>query len=156
MVFEHHRRHVRLIAALALVLATSAHAATVPPGEVAVRSDEIAQPLTDDTPNPRRGLAVAGNTTMGNCLVCHAIPIPTAPGSGDLGPSLAGVGARLSAGQMRLRIVDAKRLNPATIMPAYYRIDGLNRVGAKYLGQTMLSAQDIEDLIAYLQTLKSD
>ncbi len=138
------------------MLATSAQAATVPPGSVAVRDDEIMQPLTDAAPNPRRGLAVAGNTAMGNCLVCHAIPIPGAPGSGDLGPSLAGVGARLSVGQMRLRIVDAKRLSPATIMPAYYRTEGLNRVGTKYLGQTMLSAQDIEDLIAYLQTLKSE
>ena len=139
-----------------LASAISTRAATVPPGAIAVRGDEIAQPLSDETPNPRRGLAVAGNTAMGNCLVCHAIPIPGAPGSGDLGPPLAGIGARLSAGQMRLRIVDAKRLNPETIMPAYYRTSGLNRVGAKFVGQTMLSAQDIEDLIAYLQTLKAE
>lgn len=73
---------------------------------------------------------------------------------GDLGPSLAGVGSRLSAGQIRLRIVDAMRLNPDTIMPSYYRVDGLNQVAEAWRGKPVLSAQQIEDAIAYLQTLR--
>ena len=73
---------------------------------------------------------------------------------GDLGPPLSGVGARLSAGQLRLRIVDTQRLNPQTIMPSYYRIDGLNQVGAAWRGKPVLTAQEVEDTVAYLLTLR--
>lgn len=73
---------------------------------------------------------------------------------GEIGPSLAGVGARLTPGQIRLRLVDPTLLNPAAVMPAYHRIDGLANVDARWRGRPVLSAQEIEDVVAYLVTLK--
>jgi sulfur-oxidizing protein SoxX len=73
---------------------------------------------------------------------------------GNIGPTLSGVAQRLSAAQMRLRIVDQSRLNPATVMPAYYRTEGLSLVAPSFQGKPVLNAQQIEDVIAYLQTLK--
>lgn len=73
---------------------------------------------------------------------------------GDLAPELSGVGARLSAAQIRLRIVDPGKLNPDTIMPAYYKTEGLQRVAPAFRGKTILTAQQIEDVVAFLVTLK--
>jgi len=73
---------------------------------------------------------------------------------GNLAPPLVGVGARLGEGQLRLRIVDSIRLNPQTIMPSYYRVDGLNRVAAAWRGKPVLTAQQVEDTVAYLLTLR--
>lgn len=72
---------------------------------------------------------------------------------GSLAPGLAGVGKRLSVGQLRLRIVDASRVNPNTIMPPYYRNEGLNRVAPAYAGKPTLSAEQIEDVVAFLASL---
>ena len=90
----------------------------------------------------------------GNCLLCHALPDAGKRMTGDLAPALTGVGTRLSAGQMRLRIVDSARLNPDTIMPSYYRIEGLNQVAPQWRGKPVLTAQQVEDVIAYLRTLR--
>ena len=121
-----------------------------------VLAQGLAEPLTDVPGDPQRGKAVAVNSDLGNCLICHAMPIAEVPdgASGDLGPSLDGVGSRLSAAELRQRIVDPKLLNPDTIMPAYYVKDGLTRVQLVHQGQTILSAQQIEDLIVFLETLK--
>ena len=89
-----------------------------------------------------------------NCLLCHTVPDPGGRAMGDIGPPLAGVGGRLSAGQLRLRIVDSTRINPQTPMPAYYRVDGLNGVAAAFRGKPILSAQEVEDVVAYLVTLR--
>lgn len=117
---------------------------------------DLPQPLTDVPGQVQRGKAVAVNSDLGNCLICHAMPIPEVPAgaSGDLGPSLDGVGTRLSAAELRQRIVDPKVLNPDTIMPAYFVSEGLTRVQAIHQGQTILTAQQIEDLIVFLETLK--
>lgn len=88
------------------------------------------------------------------CLLCHSGPFPDERFQGDLSPNLAGAGARWSEGQLRLRLVDASRLNPATIMPSYYRVDGLTRVGATWRGKPILTAEQIEDAVAYLTTLR--
>lgn len=119
-----------------------------------VVGDGIPAPLTGSPGDPRSGRVAAANSTQGNCAICHAMPIPEVPVFGNLGPPLDGVGGRLSEAQLRLRIVDAKRLNPQSIMPAYYRIVGLHRVAPRYQGRPMLSAQDIEDIVAYLATLR--
>jgi L-cysteine S-thiosulfotransferase len=81
-------------------------------------------------------------------------PISRAEVSGDLAPDLSGSGSRWSEGQLRLRLVDASRLNAATIMPSYYRVDGLNRVGTPWRGKPILSAGQIEDIVAYLGSLR--
>ena len=91
---------------------------------------------------------------MGLCLLCHSGPFPEERFQGDLAPDLSGVGARLSAGQIRLRIVDSSRVNPNTIMPAYFRTEGLQRVPPAHRGKTVLTAQQIEDVVAFLATLK--
>ena len=91
---------------------------------------------------------------MGLCLLCHNGPFPEERFQGDLAPDLSGVGARLSAGQIRLRIVDSSRVNPNTIMPAYFKSEGLTRVAPAHRGKTVLTAQQIEDVVAFLVTLK--
>jgi sulfur-oxidizing protein SoxX len=88
------------------------------------------------------------------CILCHNGPFPEQNFQGDLAPSLAGAGRRWSEGQLRLRLVDASRLNPATIMPSFYRIEGLVRVGAAWRDKPILSAEQIEDIVAYLVTLR--
>ena len=88
------------------------------------------------------------------CLLCHSGPFPEQLFQGDLAPSLAGVGARLSAGEIRARIADASRFNPNTIMPAYSRTEGLSRVAPAYRGRTILSDAQIDDVVAFLVTLK--
>ena len=91
---------------------------------------------------------------LSTCILCHSGPFPEEKFQGDLAPALAGAGGRWSEGQLRLRIVDGSRLNPATIMPSYYRIDGLTRVGLAWRGKPILSAEQIEDIVAYLKTLR--
>jgi sulfur-oxidizing protein SoxX len=88
------------------------------------------------------------------CLLCHSGPFPEERFQGDLSPDLKRTGARWSEGELRLRMVDAARLNPATIMPAFYRVDGLNRVGPSWRGKPILTAEQIEDVVAFLATLR--
>ncbi len=115
--------------------------------------DAIAAPLTALPGDAARGRAVVAGRDA-NCLLCHALPDPELRFMGNLAPSLAGVGARLTAAQLRLRVVDSARLNRDTIMPSYYRTDGLTRVGAAWRDKPILGAQQIEDVIAYLLTLR--
>jgi sulfur-oxidizing protein SoxX len=104
--------------------------------------------------DPRRGREIVANRQVGLCLLCHRAPIPEERFQGDLAPDLKGVGTRLSEDQIRSRIVDPGRSNPDTIMPAYFRTEGLARVASPYRGKTLLSAEQIEDVVAYLVTLK--
>ena len=98
-----------------------------------------------------RALVVDRSST---CILCHSGPFPELKFQGDLAPSLAGSGSRWSEGQLRLRLVDASSLNAATIMPSYYRVEGLSRVGPVWRGKPILSAEQIEDIVAYLATLR--
>ena len=117
-------------------------------------SDAIPSSLTGAAGDAAAGRKIVLDRHVGLCLLCHSGPFPEERFQGDLAPSLAGVGARLSAGQIRLRIVDASRVNPQTIMPAYFRTEGLTRVAPSQRGKTVLSAQQIEDVVAFLVTLK--
>ena len=91
---------------------------------------------------------------VSTCILCHSGPFPEEKFQGDLAPNLAGSGSRWTPGQLRLRLVDASRLNPATIMPSYYRVAGLERVGSAWRGKPILSAEQIEDIVAYLATMR--
>ena len=118
----------------------------------AVVGDAIPEPLAARGDATRgRALVVERTST---CILCHNGPFPEQKFQGDLAPSLAGVGRRWSEGQLRLRLVDAGSLNAATIMPSYYRADGLTRVGPAWRGKPILSAEQIEDIVAYLVTLR--
>lgn len=119
-----------------------------------VQGDGIAQPLTAVAGDAARGRAIVANRQLGLCLLCHAGPLPEERFQGNLAPDLAGSGTRWSEAQLRLRIVDAGRINPDTIMPAYYRIDGLTNVAPAVRGKPILDAQQVEDVVAYLRTLK--
>lgn len=113
----------------------------------------IPKPLTDEAGDPGRGLDVAVNRKKGNCLACHAMPVDQ-PFQGAIGPPLQGVGTRYEAGQLRLRVVNAKAFNPMTIMPGFYRVEDLHRVTSDFEGKPILNAQEVEDIVAYLITLK--
>jgi sulfur-oxidizing protein SoxX len=119
-----------------------------------VVGDAIPQSLTGQRGERERGREIVVSRQLGNCLLCHHMPIPEERFQGNLGPDLSGVGARLSEGQIRFRIVDASRLNPATIMPPYYRAEGLQRVMAAYRGKPVLTAEQVEDTVAFLLTLR--
>jgi L-cysteine S-thiosulfotransferase len=118
-----------------------------------VVGDAIPAPLTGIAGDPVRGRAIVGDRKLGLCLLCHSGPFPEDPLQGTLAPSLADVGSRLSIGQLRLRIVDASRVNSNTIMPPYYRIADLTRVAHSYAGKPILSAEQVEDVVAFLATL---
>jgi sulfur-oxidizing protein SoxX len=119
-----------------------------------VVGDAIPKPLTSKHGDPGRGRAIATERDEGNCLACHTLPIPDVPFHGTIGPDLRGIGARLTAGQLRLRIVDPKRIDPKTMMPSYYVTHGLYRVRGDVKGKPILEAQDIEDLVSFLTTMK--
>jgi len=118
-----------------------------------IAGDAIPEPLTTARGDVTRGRALVVERTS-TCILCHNGPFPEQKFQGDLAPSLAGSGSRWSEGQLRLRLVDASSLNAATIMPSYYRVDGLTRVGPTWRGKPILSADQIEDIVAYLVTLR--
>ena len=125
-----------------------------PPSAITVAGDAIPAPLTTATPDAARGRAIVLDRAVGNCLICHQVPVPSEPFQGDIGPDLKDVGSRLNAGQIRLRLVDQSRLNPATMMPPLYRVHDLTRVAQRFKDAPVLTAAAIEDVVAYLVSLK--
>ena len=117
-------------------------------------TDALPEPLTQAAGDAARGRSVVANRSLSLCLLCHSGPFPEVQFQGDLAPSLAGAGTRWTAAQLRLRLVDSRQLNPQTIMPPYHATHGLTRVAAAWLDQPILSAQQIEDVIAYRSTLR--
>jgi len=139
------------LGAALLTLPLPARAQTLRP--YAIVGDAIPARLTATPGDVARGrtLVVERSST---CILCHSGPFPEVRFQGDLAPGLAGSGSRWSEGQLRLRLVDASHLNAATIMPSYYRVDGLDRVGPSWRGKPILSAEQIEDIVAYLASLR--
>jgi sulfur-oxidizing protein SoxX len=145
---------VRTRAAAALLAAFTVNASAEDLRPYEIVGDAIPASLTGAPGDPERGREIVGNRQVGLCLLCHTGPFPQQRFQGNLAPDLSGAGTRASIGQLRLRIVDASRLNPNTIMPPYYRVNGLERVAANFRGKPILSAEQIEDVIAFLVTLK--
>lgn len=115
----------------------------------------IKEPLCAYSGDAERGKAIASDGSKGNCLACHQLPIEGIEAYGTIGPPLAGIGSRQSEGFIRLRVVDTRNINPMSIMPGFYRDPKLiNRPGKPFIGRTFLTAQQVEDVIAYLVTLK--
>lgn len=116
--------------------------------------DAIPGPLTGRAGDADRGRSIVVNRQTGLCLLCHSGPFPEERFQGSLAPDLRGAGSRWSEGQLRLRLVDSSRLNRDTIMPSYYRIDHLERVGRAWQGKPVLTAEEIEDVVAFLTKLR--
>ena len=117
-------------------------------------ADGVPAPLVATAGDAQRGRTLLIARDAANCVLCHAVPDPAMRISGNVGPTLAGIGARLSPAQLRLRVADNFRVNPASVMPSYYRVNGLDRVAAPYAGQPILTAAQVEDVVAYLATLQ--
>lgn len=135
-----------------MALCTAVHADELRPYQVA--NGAIAASLTGKPGDAARGRAIVTNRTVGLCLLCHSGPFPEERFQGNLSPDLRGAGVRWTTGELRLRMADSHRLNPDTIMPAYYNVDGLNRVSPAFRGKPLLTAEQIEDVVAFLATLK--
>ncbi len=144
-----------LICVPGAALFAGACAAAEPLRPYRVVNGQIAAALWPGAADPARGKAAVLSRDGGNCFLCHTVPDAGDTPLGSIGPPLAGVGRRLSAGQLRLRLVDSTLINRATVMPAYYRVKGLRQVASAYQGKPLLSEQQIEDVIAYLLTLRS-
>jgi L-cysteine S-thiosulfotransferase len=142
---------VLLAIAFAPILGAPARAEALRP--YTVLGDGIPDSLTGTPGDAAHGRALVLDRAS-TCILCHSGPFPETRFQGDLAPNLAGAGNRWSVSQLRLRLVDASRLNPATIMPSYYRVDGLVRVGRSWRDKPILSAEQIEDIVAYLATLR--
>jgi sulfur-oxidizing protein SoxX len=119
-----------------------------------VVGDAIPTSLTGRKGDAARGRAIVTDRQLGLCLLCHSGPFPKVRLQGTLAPDLTGAATRSTEGQLRLRIVDPGRLNPNTIMPAYYRIEGLYRVDPAFRGKAILTAEQIEDVVAFIATLR--
>lgn len=144
------------VAALVLAVAvwpTSGFADGLLPYQVI--DGEIPAPLGGLIGDPVRGREISAGRE-GNCLACHNMPIPEQQFHGDVGPDLTGVATRLTEGEIRLRLIDPKQISDQTVMPSFYKVDGLTRVGQRYRGKTILTAVQIEDVVAYLLTLNDD
>jgi sulfur-oxidizing protein SoxX len=148
------------VAAIALLLALSCPCAAAPPPQrmelvpYAIVGDSIPASLTGGNGKPASGRAIVVDPQRGMCLLCHSGPFPEDKFQGNIGPNLAGVGRRLTEGQLRLRVVDSSKINPDTIMPPFYRVDALHRVAPPWRGKPVLTAAEIEDVVAFLMTMK--
>ncbi len=122
-----------------------------------VVGDGIPEPLTAAPGDALRGRAIVVNRQQGLCLLCHSGPFAEVREQGNLASPLQGAGTRWTAAQLRLRVADARRLDPNGLMPSLHRVppaDRAQRVGAAWAGKTVLDAQQVEDVVAFLQTLR--
>jgi sulfur-oxidizing protein SoxX len=123
-------------------------------GPALAQADGMPQPLTGTPGDATRGRAIVASRQQGLCLLCHRAPIAEERFQGDVGTDLAGAGSRWTEAQLRLRIVDSRRINPDSVMPAFHRTQGLQRVAPAQQGRPLLDAQQVEDVVAWLATLK--
>jgi sulfur-oxidizing protein SoxX len=139
------------LAATLAILASNARAELV---AYKIAGDAIPASLTGGQGDAARGRTIVANHNTGLCLLCHSGPFPDDKFQGTMAPDLSGAGARWSEGQLRLRIVNASKFNPQTIMPPFYRVDHLTRVAPAFRDKSVLTAVEVEDVVAYLMTLK--
>ena len=155
---------VRIVTGLAMLSGTAALAQNVPtPSEVSYSEyGAVEASLTGKPGDPAEGAKVISDKSLGNCVACHELSsMPDVPFQGDVGPSLDAVGDRWSEGELRGIVANAKQTFPGTIMPAFYKNSGYIRPGDGFTGKAakgelepLLSPQQIEDVVAYLMTLR--
>ena len=145
----------RFAATLAVLMTmTTTDGSAVEPSHVVVVGDAVPRPLTDAPGDAARGRAIVADRQVGLCLLCHTGPFPDERFQGTLAPDLNGAGARWSAGQLRLRLVDSRRIDRDSIMPPYFRASGGVQVGKAWRDKPVLDAQQVEDVVAFLATLR--
>lgn len=157
--FRAYRRAAFAACALLTVAPGSTQAAQTDgtaPARPALRvvADGIPDPIDGARGDADRGRALILAHDAANCILCHALSDPGVRFAGNLGPPLDGVARKLSVAQLRLRVADNLRLDAATIMPSYYRTEGLDRVASAFRGKPILEAGQVEDVVTYLATLK--
>jgi sulfur-oxidizing protein SoxX len=149
----------------AILAAGTAIAGPVAPANVAYTEDgAVEASLSGAAGDPEAGAKVMTTKSLGNCVACHQVTaLSEAPFHGNVGPSLDGVGDRWNLAELRGILSNAKKTYEGTVMPAYYVVDGFTRPGNAYTGKAaegaldpLLSAQQIEDVIAFLSTLKDE
>jgi L-cysteine S-thiosulfotransferase len=143
---------VAIVAMMAVGISSAG--ADAAPQPYTVVGNAIPASLTGALGDPARGKAIVASRQTGLCLLCHSAPLREEKFQGTIGPDLTGTGSRNTEGQLRLRIVDPRIFNPDTVMPAYFRRDGLDRVAPAFRGKTVLTAEEIEDVVAFLMTLR--
>ncbi|MEE4235114.1 MAG: sulfur oxidation c-type cytochrome SoxX [Anderseniella sp.] len=141
---------------LAFAISGAAMAAELAPAEVKFTDDMTVEVSLTGTPgDPAKGREVFANRRLGNCLACHAnTDMKDQLFHGDVGPSLDGVGSRWNEAQLRAILVDSKKVFTDTTMPGFYTLEVGKDVREESVGKTILGAQDVEDVLAYLATLK--
>lgn len=152
---------MKILLAAAVVVATGTSGAmasdAVGPTAVAFEDGAVTASLTGQAGDPAEGAKVFMNRKLGNCLACHInADMEEQPFHGEVGPALDGVADRWSEAELRGIVSNSKEMFPDTIMPAFYRDAGFNRTLEKFDGKTILSAQQVEDVVAYLLTLKEN
>lgn len=135
-----------------LIVASDAIGAPILPYRVV--DDGIPIALTEQSGDVARGRDIAANRQIGMCPLCHQLPSTTDRFQGDIATNLAGVGTRWTIAQLRLRIIDSRRVNAESVMPAYYKLNGLTRVGVSWRNKPIFDAQQVEDVVAWLASLK--
>ena len=147
---------------LATALFAGAAVAEIAPGMVSFADGAVAESLTGQPGDPQAGVTVVTSRALGNCVACHSVgALPDVQFPGDIGPMLDGAGSRWTEAQLRGIVANAKMTFEASFMPAFYKTTGFTRPGDGYTGEAapadlppILSAQQIEDVVAYLMTLK--
>lgn len=150
-----------LAAALAVAVGSGAVAAEIAPGDVQFVDGAVPTPLTATPGDPVEGRKVLGSRSLGNCIACHAnTEMSDVAWHGEVGPPLDGAGSRWTEAELRGIVANAKIMFPESMMPSFYKVDGFIRPGDAYTGKPakeitpLLTAQQIEDVVAYLATLK--
>jgi len=137
-------------------------ASEVAPTDVAFEDGAVAQTLSGQPGDPAEGRKIVGSKKLGNCVACHAVTdLSDVPFHGEIGPPLDGAGDRWNEAELRGIVANAKMMFDGTMMPSFYKTEGFIRPGKAYTGKAaddtfgpLLSAQQIEDVVAYLATLK--
>lgn len=155
-------RAIALAAGFGTASALAAWAGEVAPKDVVFEGGAIAESLSGAPGNPEEGARIMTTNALGNCVACHAIgAMPDVQFQGTIAPPLDGVASRYSEAELRGLVANAKMTFEGTFMPAFYKTEGFIRPGAGYTGKApegelapILTAQQIEDVVAYLMTLK--
>ena len=145
----------RLLAAVLGCLLLAGFARAAETIKLDVVDGALPKSLTSAPGSADAGQQVFLNRTLGNCLACHQVSsLKSEEFHGQVGPSLDGVASRYSEAQLRLIVANPKLIFADTVMPAFYRNEGLNRVRPEFVGKSILTAAQVEDVVAFLETLK--